>query len=168
MNFCKNDFESQILWQCTSIDALLVCIVSIFLKTNKYGFNGVFMDCTEDVVCTEYFAWVVYIRHGHKHAKAENKMEEQLYNETNFHFESVSCVLNHAIITILAKAAVDIVKIISTPFLLFNQFWNHADWVECQRWAIKEYWVCSRVHSIYLEIRWITRMVSSTLSSVCF
>jgi len=27
-----------------------------FLETPKYGFNGVFTDCTEDVVCTEYFA----------------------------------------------------------------------------------------------------------------
>ena len=39
-----------------SIDALLVRVVSNFLKTPKYGFNGVFTDCTEDVVCTEYFA----------------------------------------------------------------------------------------------------------------
>jgi acid phosphatase family membrane protein YuiD len=69
----------------------------------------------------------VYVRHGHKHAEAENKMEEQLYNETNFNFESVSCVLNHAIITILAKAAVDIVKTIFPPYFLFNQFWNYAD-----------------------------------------
>lgn len=69
----------------------------------------------------------MYIRYGHKQAKAENKMEEQLFNETNSNFESVSCLLNHVIITILAKAAVDIVKIISTPFLFFNQFWNYAD-----------------------------------------
>ena len=54
--FLQNEYESQFLWQCTSTDALLVCIVSNFLKTPKYGFNGVFMDCTEDVICTEYFA----------------------------------------------------------------------------------------------------------------
>ena len=54
--FLQNEYESQFLWQCTSTDVLLVCIVSNFLKTPKYGFNGVFMDCTEDVVCTEYFA----------------------------------------------------------------------------------------------------------------
>jgi hypothetical protein len=51
-----NEFESQILWQCTSTNALLVCIVSIFLKTPKYGFAKGFHDYTENVVCTECFA----------------------------------------------------------------------------------------------------------------
>ena len=29
---------------------------NFFLKTPKYGFAKGFHDCTEDVVCTEYFA----------------------------------------------------------------------------------------------------------------
>jgi len=37
-----------------------VCIVSNLFKTPKYDFNGVAMDCTQDVVCTEYFALIFY------------------------------------------------------------------------------------------------------------
>jgi hypothetical protein len=53
--FLQNEFESQILWQCTSIDAVWMSIILIFLKAPKYVYLGGFQDCTEDVGCTEHF-----------------------------------------------------------------------------------------------------------------
>jgi hypothetical protein len=38
-----------------------VSIVSNFLKTPKYGFAKGFHDCTENVVCTEYFTQKICI-----------------------------------------------------------------------------------------------------------
>ena len=39
--FLRNEIESQIFWQCISIDALWMCVVSKILETPKYVYlNG--------------------------------------------------------------------------------------------------------------------------------
>ena len=55
MIFCKMRIESHILWRCTSIGALLVCIILNVLKTPKYDFANGFHDRIEDVV----LHWVI-------------------------------------------------------------------------------------------------------------
>jgi hypothetical protein len=54
-----SNFVTMHIYKCT----IGVCSFNFF-KTPKYSFNEVFMNCTEDVVCTEYFAelprWVSF------------------------------------------------------------------------------------------------------------
>ena len=56
--FLQNEFESQILWQCTSIDAVWISIISIFLNAPR-GFSRFHWRC----VCTEYFFPMYHICH---------------------------------------------------------------------------------------------------------
>jgi hypothetical protein len=62
-SFCKNSYENNKfkwvwIWNFVTMH-IYWCTIGVhsfkFFKTPKYGFNGVFMDCIEDVVCTEYF-----------------------------------------------------------------------------------------------------------------
>jgi hypothetical protein len=66
MSFDKNVFESQILWLCTSTDAVWTSTISVFLKATNYVYLGGFQYSTKDVVYTEHFSmYHIYVTCGH-------------------------------------------------------------------------------------------------------